>query len=101
MFLKLKDTDKLITSYLSFRGLQRQHIDSFNYFLQHKLKQIVLESIHNRRVTTDANPSFLLEYTNIYVDVPTHEFNQDAFSKKTLLYPYECRTSDLTYAGDI
>lgn len=36
------------------------------------MKQI-MESVHNKRVTCDADPSFLLEYLNIYVDVPTHE----------------------------
>jgi DNA-directed RNA polymerase III subunit RPC2 len=57
---------------LSFRGLQKQHVDSYNFFLEVKVRQIVLESIINRRVTTDADPSFLLEYTNIKIFNPTH-----------------------------
>lgn len=100
MAQELKDKDKLITAYLSFRGLQKQHIDSFNFFIQTRMKQI-LDSNLNRKITCDAEPSFLLEYTNIFVDVPTHEMNYDKNAKKSFLYPYECRTSNLTYAGDI
>jgi hypothetical protein len=60
-----------------------------------------VDSVHNRRVTTDADPDFLLEYLNIYVDVPTFEEKQDRDEKKNYLFPAECRTSDLTYASDI
>lgn len=64
------------------------------------MRQIV-ESALNRRVTCDADPSFLLEYLNVYVDVPTHEQNYNREAKKSYLYPHECRVSDLTYASDI
>ena len=41
----------------------------------------------NRRVTTDADPNFLLEYTNITIANPTHVMNYDKNTNTSLLFP--------------
>lgn len=39
------------------RGLVKQHIDSFNYFINHEIKKIV-HAKGNEKVTCDADPNF-------------------------------------------
>lgn len=40
-------------------------------------------------------------YLSIRVDNPTYRTSWDKITKRSLLYPHECRLSDQTYAGDI
>ena len=39
------------------RGLVKQHIDSFNYFINHEIKKIV-RAKGNEKLTLDADPNF-------------------------------------------
>jgi len=41
------------------RGLVRQHIDSFNYFINQEIKKIV-RAKGNEKVTCDSDPNFYL-----------------------------------------
>ena len=50
--------------FLKANGLVKQHIDSFNYFVDHDLKNILNT---NNCVTSDVDPKCFLVYTNIYV----------------------------------
>lgn len=43
------------------RGLVKQHIDSFNYFINHEIKKIV-HAKGNEKVTCDADPNFYFKY---------------------------------------
>lgn len=38
----------------------KQHIDSFNYFINHEIKKIV-RAKGNEKVTCDADPNFFLK----------------------------------------
>lgn len=50
---------------LKVKGLVKQHIDSFNYFINVEIKKIVQA---NDKVTCDADPLFYLRYArNIFV----------------------------------
>ncbi|OQS55030.1 RET1 [Ecytonucleospora hepatopenaei] len=76
------------------KSLVRQHIDSFNYFIEHEIKEIVMA---NNIVESDIDHSFYFKYTSIKVGKPTISENmveQDVF-------PQECRIRDLTYAANI
>lgn len=53
-----RDKWNLLPAFLKVKGLIKQHIDSFNYFVEHELKQIVEA---NRRVTSDVDNKFWLE----------------------------------------
>ena len=74
----------------------RQHIDSFNYFINCELKQII-RAESNRRITLDKHPYYYMEYLDIRVLKPTIE---EDYSKREL-YPQECRLRDLNYSAPV
>lgn len=54
----IADKYKLLPAFLAIRGLVKQHIDSFNYLINHEIKKIVKA---NERVTCDTDPNFYLK----------------------------------------
>ena len=52
------------------KGLVKQHIDSFNHFINVDIKKIVQA---NNKIVSDADPNFYLIYKNIYVGTPDVE----------------------------
>ena len=50
----VKDKYELLPAFLKTRGLVKQHIDSFNWFINHEIKSIVTAPA-NRRVVVDKN----------------------------------------------
>lgn len=54
----IQDKFKLLPAFLRIRGLVKQHIDSFNYLINHEIKKIVKA---NERVTCDTDPNFYLK----------------------------------------
>ena len=85
---------KLVPAYLKVKGLVKQHLDSFNYFIDVDLKQIVKA---NDRVDSDIDPQFFLQYTDIYVGTPQMEESMVTYE----VTPQQCRLRDLTYASPI
>ena len=67
---------KLLPHFLRMRGLMRQHIDSFNHFINVDMKEIVAAK-SNHEVTTEADSKFFLRYTDIYVGEPN--LHEDSF----------------------
>jgi DNA-directed RNA polymerase III subunit RPC2 len=57
---ELKDKYELLPAFLRVRGLVRQHIDSFNYFINHELRKII-RAKGNERVTCDTDANFYLK----------------------------------------
>ena len=92
----LQDKYELLPAFLRVRGLVRQHIDSFNYFIQHEIRKIV-KAKANVKVTCDSDPNFYLKYLNIYVGDPVVEEDYVA----TDITPHQCRLRDMTYAAPI
>lgn len=90
----LRDKWKLIPAFLQARGLVRQHVDSFNYFVEKDLIQVLAA---NNRVSCDSDPNFFLKYLNIYVDRPSIEEEMVVKS----VTPQECRLRDMTYSAPI
>jgi DNA-directed RNA polymerase III subunit RPC2 len=88
---------KLLPHFLRLRGLMRQHIDSFNHFINVDIKQIVAAR-SNQEVTSEADPKFFLRYTDIYVGEPNLEEEAFVTSKVT---PFECRLRDCTYSAPL
>lgn len=80
---------------MKVKGLVKQHIDSFNYFVNVDLKKIVYA---NRKVLSDVDPTFYLKYTDIRVGKPER---QDVDSVNYHITPQECRLRDATYAAPI
>ncbi len=88
------DKWKLVPAFLKVRGLVKQHIDSYNFFIEREIKQI-MEA--NQKVTCDADPNFFLKYTDIRVGMPSVE--EDLIVSP--INPQECRLRDMTYAAPI
>lgn len=86
---------KLLPAFLKVKGLVKQHIDSFNYFINVEIKKIVKA---NELVISDADPSFYLKYLNISVGKPNVE---EAFNIIQPIAPHECRLRDMTYAAPV
>lgn len=59
IILIIQDKDELIPAFLMFRGLVKQHIDSFNYLINHDMRNIILAK-NNNIVLSDADPAFYL-----------------------------------------
>jgi DNA-directed RNA polymerase III subunit RPC2 len=78
------------------KGLVKQHIDSFNYFINEDIKNIVKA---NSKVQSDADPSFFLEYLDVRVGKPDVEEGNNMSTKATT--PHECRLRDMTYSAPI
>lgn len=85
----------MVPSFLQVKGLVKQHIDSFNYFINVDIKKIVEA---NDKVLSDADPMFYLKYNNVYVGKPNVE---DGFNITKQTNPHECRLRDMTYSAPI
>ncbi|KAI9686121.1 MAG: DNA-directed RNA polymerase III core subunit ret1 [Bogoriella megaspora] len=72
------DKWNLLPAFLKVKGLVKQHIESFNYFVETELQKIVDA---NREIRSDVDNKFFLNYP---------EFT-----------PNECRLRDMTYAAPI
>ena len=83
----------LLPAFLKTKGLVKQHIDSFNYFVDVDIKNIVKA---NNKVTSDVDPRFWLKYTHINIGFPTR--NEET-SADRVVTPHECRLRDITYGG--
>ena len=91
----IEDKWMLLPAYLQVKGLVKQHIDSFNYFVDVDLKNIIRA---NERVTSDIDPKFYLKYTDISVGRPERA-DPDAIDRS--ITPHECRLRDITYSAFI
>ena len=103
-------------AFLKTKGLVKQHVDSFNYFINVDLKKIVKA---NEKIVSFADPTFYLKYLDIHVGQPDAiedmmylvliylSFHSNfewliwiSFQSK-LTTPHECRLRDMTYAAPI
>ncbi|XP_076040363.1 RNA polymerase III subunit RpIII128 isoform X1 [Oratosquilla oratoria] len=89
------DKWKLVPAFLRVKGLVKQHIDSFNYFINVDIKNIVKA---NSRVTSDVDPLFYVKYMDVRVGKPNIEEGMN-IAKETA--PHECRLRDITYSAPI
>ncbi|KAJ1453264.1 hypothetical protein M885DRAFT_524653 [Pelagophyceae sp. CCMP2097] len=88
---------RLLPHFLQLRGLMRQHIASFDFFVNHDIKKVVGASL-NKTVRSEVDPNFFLEYTDVNVGTPT--IDEDAFTSNVAT-PMECRLRDSTYSAPI
>lgn len=88
---------KLLPHFLRLRGLMRQHIDSFNHFINVEIKNVVAAK-SNFEIRSEADPKFFLRYTDIYIGDPSVE--EEAFVT-TNVTPFQCRLRDCTYSAPL
>ncbi|KAK4477702.1 hypothetical protein RD792_016951 [Penstemon davidsonii] len=75
------------------RGLVKQHLESFNYFVRTQIKKIVQAN----DLLTAKDPSIYLRYKDVWIGEPSVMI--DGVTEK--LTPHKCRLSDITYAAPI
>ncbi|KAI7933277.1 hypothetical protein MJO28_017749 [Puccinia striiformis f. sp. tritici] len=92
----VEDKWQLLPAFLKVKGLVKQHIDSFNYFVDVDLKAILRA---NATVISDVDPSFNLTYLDINVGEPSRLDTGSATNKR--ITPHECRLRDITYSAPI
>lgn len=90
-----QDKWDLLPAFLAVKGLVKQHIDSFNYFVDVELQAILRA---NARITSDVDPNFYLEYTDIRVGAPERP---DEGAANPTIAPHECRLRDLSYSAPV
>ncbi|XP_076907938.1 DNA-directed RNA polymerase III subunit 2-like [Bidens hawaiensis] len=88
------DKLQLVSEFLKCRGLVKQHLESFNYFVTTDIKKIVGA---NDRVTASSNPNVYLRYTNVCIGKPSEIVDGVTES----INPQSCRLSEGTYAAPI
>ena len=92
----MQDKWRLVPAFLQTKGLVKQHLDSFNYFIETDIKKILMA---NSKVDSDVDPHFYLKFLDIRVKSPQAQDVQKGISYE--LTPQECRLRDITYGGTI
>ncbi|KAL7344526.1 DNA-directed RNA polymerase III subunit RPB2 [Encephalitozoon intestinalis] len=85
---------ELIKLFFKEKGLVRQHIESYDYFVDHEIKALVRA---NQIVDSDIDHTFYLKYLDIRVGMPSIEENMVNYD----VFPIECRLRDMTYSANI
>ncbi|KFM59555.1 DNA-directed RNA polymerase III subunit RPC2, partial [Stegodyphus mimosarum] len=91
----IKDKCKLVPAFLKTKGLVKQHIDSFDHFINVGIKKIVKA---NEKIISDVDPYFYIKYLDIKVGKPVIEAG---YHMANLTTPHECRLRDITYSAPI
>ncbi|KAL1547602.1 DNA-directed RNA polymerase III subunit 2 [Salvia divinorum] len=91
---KAVDKFKLVPEFLKVRGLVKQHLDSFNFFVRTGIKKIVQA---NNLITYSRDPNIYLRYNDVRIGQPSMMGD----SVSDLLNPQKCRLYDITYAAPI
>ncbi|RWS29282.1 DNA-directed RNA polymerase III subunit RPC2-like protein [Leptotrombidium deliense] len=86
---------KLLPAFLESRGLVRQHLDSFNHFVEHEIKNILKA---NEEIRCETDPNWYLKYIDINIGKPEIE---EGFNVTRMTTPHECRLRDVTYCAPI
>nr|XP_023894062.1 DNA-directed RNA polymerase III subunit 2 isoform X2 [Quercus suber] len=88
------DKYQLVPEFLKVRGLVKQHLDSFNYFVNIGIKKIVRA---NDRIESSLEPSVYVRFKNVRIGKPS--VPRDGVDDE--ICPQFCRLSDMTYAAPI
>lgn len=67
LLLNVQEKWKLVPAFLKNKGLVKQHVDSYNYFINIEIKKIVQA---NEKVVSHADQTFYLKYLDIHVGKP-------------------------------
>ncbi|GMM58658.1 DNA-directed RNA polymerase III core subunit [Maudiozyma humilis] len=88
-----EDKWNLLPAFLKVKGLVKQHLDSFNYFVDDDLKKIIKA---NEVILSDVDPEFYLKYVDIRIGKKSSSSARDYLTP-----PHECRLRDMTYSAPI
>jgi DNA-directed RNA polymerase III subunit RPC2 len=92
--LTYQDKWELLPAFLQVKGLVKQHLDSYDYFVNVDIKAILAA---NAYVVSDVDPQYFVKYTDIRIERP---YRGDS-GEREIITPMECRLTDSTYSGRI
>ena len=92
---------RLVPYFLQLRSLLRQHIDSFDYFVNNEMNEIVTQSPSTREIKSDHDPNFFLRYEACWVGTPSLAEPDASFAAAGTATPHLCRMRDSTYSAPI
>ena len=99
---RAQDKWNLLPAFLKVKGLVKQHIESYNFFIDVDLKRIIRA---NQIVLSDVEPRFFLKYTDIYVGAPSRpdeDSREMGYTRWTSpVTPNECRLRDNSYSAPV
>ncbi|KAH9898790.1 RNA polymerase Rpb2 [Xylariomycetidae sp. FL2044] len=93
----VEDKFQLLPAFLKVKGLVKQHIDSYNFFVDDEIKEIIKA---NRIVRSDVDSSFWVEFLDIRV-IPPDRPDHSQKEVKNNITPMECRLRDMTYSAKV
>ena len=93
---RIEEKWKLVPAFLKMRGLVKQHIDSFNYFTNVEIKNIV-RAERNYMIKSDIDNTYYLKYKDIRIGKPSIEEDFSVYP----ITPHQCRLRSLTYDAPI
>jgi len=85
---------ELMQAFFKEKGLVRQHLDSYNYFIEHTMQQIVDET---SKIEFDIS-QFYVKLGKITVGEPSI---READGSIKPIFPMEARIRNLTYAANL
>ncbi|KAK8267533.1 hypothetical protein V6Z12_D11G004800 [Gossypium hirsutum] len=85
------DKFQVLPEFLKVRGLVKQHLDSFNYFVNTGIKKVVSA---NDRIVSHIDPAIYLRFNDVRIGNPS----MTTYEK---INPHTCRLADMTYAAPI
>ncbi|KAI3381933.1 hypothetical protein SNEBB_006954 [Seison nebaliae] len=91
----LNEKWKLVPLFIEAKGVVRQHLDSYNYFVEHGMKQIMKT---NNLVTCTNDTDWYVKYLDLYVEKPQ---TSEGLQMSRVISPNECRIRDLTYSAPV
>ncbi|KAK0303454.1 DNA-directed RNA polymerase III complex subunit Rpc2 [Friedmanniomyces endolithicus] len=93
-----RDKWNLLPAFLRVKGLVKQHIDSYDYFTDVALKEIIKA---NHMVKSDTNRDKFIMFTDIRVGKPNRQDERNTGYVDSSVTPNECRLRDMTYAAPV
>jgi len=98
-----EDTHILLKTFFSEKGLVRQHLDSYNEFIDHGLQEVV-DEVGEIPIEIPENP-YKVKLGQVWVIDPqsriTGPYATEVDGTKHEIYPMEARLRNLTYAAPI
>ncbi len=92
---EVDDRWALLNSMFAELGLVRQHLDSFNAFINRGLSQVTSEE---RLIEPDNEDGMFVELEKIYLETP---MIKEADGSESDIWPMDARTRNLTYAAPL
>lgn len=93
-----RDKWNLLPAFLRVKGLVKQHIDSYDYFTEVALREIVQA---NSLIAADSNKEKWIKFTDIRIGRPNRSDERNSGYVESQVTPNECRLRDMTYAAPI